>query len=365
MEANRDEAVRCYDRARVYYTEGKYALAIRYCDKSIRLANGPLPGVSELKKRAETAYASPPAAEKTPAPEPVRTSSEASEKASAVVRQILAKKKKGHYEVLGVSKTASDDEIKKSYRKLALSVHPDKNKADKADEAFKAIGTAFAVLSDPAKRRNYDLGGDDDGEPTQQRGRQYYHDQEVSPEDIFNMFFGIDPRVARRQQQQQQRRQHRPGQTAAHQVNQLQQLFQIIPLFLLLILSMWSYPSQYPDAPFSLEQKGKYQQERITKSRNVVKNLKYFVADDFNARYARDTYALASVDAAVEDKFRTNLQYACFNEQQQHRSLQHQVRYARTRQERDTAKDRVADFQLESCDQLDAIFGIRTRGYGF
>ena len=50
-----------------------------------------------------------------------------------------------YYEILGVSKEASDTELKKSYRKLALQFHPDKNKAPGAAEAFKAIGNAFAV----------------------------------------------------------------------------------------------------------------------------------------------------------------------------------------------------------------------------
>ena len=60
---------------------------------------------------------------------------------------------------LGVSKQATDSELKKSYRKMALQFHPDKNKAPGADEAFKAIGNAFAVLSDAEKRKQYDLYG--------------------------------------------------------------------------------------------------------------------------------------------------------------------------------------------------------------
>ena len=64
------------------------------------------------------------------------------------------------YAVLGVSKTATADEIKKAYRDAAFRYHPDRNGGDAAaEEKFKQINAAYAVLSDPAKRRDYDLYG--------------------------------------------------------------------------------------------------------------------------------------------------------------------------------------------------------------
>ena len=82
-------------------------------------------------------------------------------------------RKKDYYDILGVSKNASKDEIKKAYRKLALKYHPDKNKEKSAEEKFKEISEAYAVLYDDEKRRLYD---------------EYGHagiDQRYSSEDIF------------------------------------------------------------------------------------------------------------------------------------------------------------------------------------
>jgi curved DNA-binding protein len=106
---------------------------------------------------------------------------------------------KDYYGILGVTKTAAEDEIKKAYRKLALKYHPDRNPGDKeAEEQFKKINEAYAVLSDKEKRKEYDTYG---MSGFQQRYSQediyrgfnigdLFKDLGFGTGDIFSMIFG-------------------------------------------------------------------------------------------------------------------------------------------------------------------------------
>ncbi|KAK4372747.1 hypothetical protein RND71_008131 [Anisodus tanguticus] len=74
-----------------------------------------------------------------------------------LIRRI--KSKKDYYEILGLEKSCSVEEIKKAYRKVSLKVHPDKNKAPGSEDAFKKVAKAFKCLSDDGSRRRYDMTG--------------------------------------------------------------------------------------------------------------------------------------------------------------------------------------------------------------
>ncbi|KAH8270499.1 hypothetical protein KR018_010823 [Drosophila ironensis] len=103
---------------------------------------------------------------------------------------------KDFYKILGIDKKASDDEIKKAYRKLALKYHPDKNKSPQAEERFKEIAEAYEVLSDKKKRDIFDKFGEEglkggppgpDGDSQQGAYNYQFHGD---PRATFAQFFG-------------------------------------------------------------------------------------------------------------------------------------------------------------------------------
>ncbi|KAI8098088.1 DnaJ domain-containing protein [Gilbertella persicaria] len=315
--------------------------------------------------KAEKAAAENTSAPTTPTEKPSTTSEEkprsgkaSSGQQSAEVREILACGS-DYYKVLKLDKKCTEVEIKKSYRKLALKFHPDKNKTPGADEAFKLISKAFTVLSDPQKRAIHDAGGGDPerrgagGHPgfsgfrTQSYGASPFG-EEISPEDLFNMFFGGGVPMANMHRQgfsfggspgfssatfvgpgfrartfntahQQQQRHFQAQQRSGWSI-----LLQILPLIVLCGYTLFAGLLTDETPIFSFQSTSVYSQPRMTSSHRVP----YYVEPNAFKPYLQNHYKLSKVEQQVEVDWVRSLQQNCLHERKQQQAKLNNARGA-------------------------------------
>ncbi|KAI8061195.1 hypothetical protein BC940DRAFT_350098 [Gongronella butleri] len=377
MEVNKDEAERCIGIAQAHLAKGNHAGAVKFVEKSLRLyptdkAKQMLKSLESKPQPAKKHPHTPSArstAPATPTPPPVEKK-HTPEQAKAV-KTILAC---GHdyYKVLSVQKTCSDTEIKKSYRKLALQFHPDKNGAPGADEAFKLISKAFTVLSDPQKRAIHDSsGGDPDSRagPSASssssfyRAQQPYYANEVSPEDLFDMFFGGGGGTGMRYRRQQPRHPfhpHHPHHPHFNQQRRAQQnnnnddlggLLRLMPLLLLLVVALLSSLMSNEQARlYTFERTPTYSQSRTTPNHNI----RYYVDPKIFARQTQSV-PLRRVESQVEQDYYDTITGRCQIEQRQRNFQIQQASGTFFNIGRDESRlQRALNMAMPNCDEVRA-----------
>ncbi|XP_057476664.1 chaperone protein dnaJ 49-like isoform X2 [Actinidia eriantha] len=209
MDGNKDEALRCVGIAKEAIASSNKQRALKFIGIAQRLNHNL--SVDDLLAACENLDSG----SHGPSNDENRVNSTKSELASAkldeisngernyteehvqLIRQI--KRSKDYYDILGLEKSCSVEEIRKAYRKLSLKVHPDKNKAPGSEEAFKKVSKAFKCLSSDDSRRQYDQTGlVDEFEYNQQsnvrqrrrRTGNDFFDDDFDPDEIFRSFFG-------------------------------------------------------------------------------------------------------------------------------------------------------------------------------
>ncbi|EMG47589.1 hypothetical protein SBY92_004693 [Candida maltosa Xu316] len=276
-----------------------------------------------------------------------------------IVLKILSYKPHQFYEILAVEKTASDGEIKKSYRKLAIKCHPDKNPHPRASEAFKYLNKAWEVLSDPSKKNIFDQTGTD---PTSRinsaggGGASGFSQSAFSgrtgfagaahpfEDDLFNMFFGgggqspfgaggqtftfggngftfqsfggnNDPFMRHRRAQHQRRPRGAAGQgqTPEEQPSLFEALKGVMPLLLLLLVPVLSAIFSSDTSPeYSFVPSTEYHIQRNTPTYDIP----YFVNGKFQEKHgSKSKRQLKNYDAKVENIFISDKRAKCSREQ--------------------------------------------------
>ncbi|CAL1139116.1 unnamed protein product [Cladocopium goreaui] len=308
-EANKEEIEKCKQIAQAALAAGDAEKASRFLQKAKRMCPTDTSIDDLLAKAAAGATGgSSPGASPSPgaarAPDPtasegprqraaasnVRTTKDGKQYTSEqmqLVQRIL--RTKDYYDILEVPKNANEEVAKKAYRKLALKLHPDKNGAPGADEAFKKLSKAFQCLTDPEKKQVYDTYGDEERMPQQQR--HHYQQDFMTPEDLFAAFFGGGPAFHQHHHGPRHRHHHDDGQM------QRVQIFQALPVLLLVLLTLASnFAAKDGGSKFSFQPNNAYRNERSTATLNVA----YYVTDDFEEHYNEGTRNLAEFDRQVE-----------------------------------------------------------------
>ncbi|RLV89906.1 putative J domain-containing protein [Spathaspora sp. JA1] len=276
----------------------------------------------------------------------------------AIVLKVLSYKPHQFYEILCVEKSANESEIKKSYRKLAIKCHPDKNPHPRSAEAFKLLNKAWGVLSDPSKKNIYDQTGSDpdsrfgsgaasSGASSSNifnGGTSYRGGGVPFDDDIFNLFFGggsgaspfgggrttfqfgngfsfqsfdgADPFMRHRRQyrghnqQNSNSQQDQPQQEASLS----ESLRALAPILLILIVPIFSALfSDSNGAPeYSFLQSKEYSIQRTTPRFNIP----FYVNKKFSEKYAGKTpRQLKNFDYKIENVYIQDKRSKCSREQ--------------------------------------------------
>lgn len=333
MDGNKDDALKCLRIGKEALENGDRNRALKFLSKARRL--DPTLPIDDLLSTINSdagdhsSAADPPKPSdkpslrrRPPGPGPGTGTSSASpssptytEEQILIIREI--KRKKNYYEILGLEKSCTVDDVRKSYRKLSLKVHPDKNPAPGAEEAFKAVSKAFQCLSNEESKRKYDLSGEDESvyerraaaRPAAARGFNGYYEADVDAEEIFRNFFfgGMAPAANFGGFSFGNGMNHR--QPAADQGSggfNVRALIQLLPVLLILLINF--LPSS--DPIYSLSQSHPYE-NRLT----TPKGVNYYVksATKFTQEYPLDSHDRATIEDRVEREYfgilRQNCQY--------------------------------------------------------
>jgi len=351
MESNKDEALRCIDIASRFITEENYLQAHKFLKKSLNLypteqARALLTKV-EPKIHQNTTHSPPPPSNNPTIPAATTPAVERSytkEQHEAVIR---VKKCKNYYEILEVSREVTEKELKKQYRKLALLMHPDKNHAPGAEEAFKAVSQAFACLSDVEKRRHYDLHGSEAPAQNISSARHRTNMGDLTPEELFDMMFGNQ--FQRRYSSHEGPRTRRP-QPQYYEANlSSSSLLSGFLQLMLLVTLLLVFTSQlgYQEPSFSLKKIGSYNLERWTERKNV----KYFVSIDTETKIQSESVNLKSLEIEVERTWFADLERMCAFERQQKIRMERMAHWYDGEQQTDLLK-RAQAWKTPSCDAL-------------
>lgn len=338
---NQDESQRCIELGLSALRSKDFPKAIRLFEKSVRL-HPSAEGKSYLELALEKQHQSQSQPGPVPPPSAPSTPNYTQEQES-FCKVLLSKE--NYYEILNVPQDASVEDLKKAYKRLALKLHPDKNQAPGATEAFKAVNKAASCLTDSTKRKQYDLTGTEEAP-----GRMCAHSDEVFAEQLFRQFFNESfffpnhtmNRTFHYSGPQRERTERQPNRWA---------LVQLLPLLLLFLISFFSSLSSSSPS-FSLHRTSYYTVLQRTSGVAVEYWLEPSFARELTVQSKRE------LDTEVEEYYSYWVLSDCQKKKQQKEALLRKSRFysgAASRNYKESA-ERV---DLSSCEEYQRLSKVK------
>ena len=259
----------------------------------------------------------------------------------AICEEIL--RKKNYYEILGVEKSTCNEEIKKQYKKLALRLHPDKNHAPQATEAFKKVTQAFSCLTNDEKRRIYEEHGEEADFRTHYS--EYFKDEEeLDPQDLFDLLF--TGRV------NSNRRRGRPHfrQEPMTRYGKCLMFLQFIP-FILMIIASTVMNFRAPSEPgFSLEMTNTYTYRRTTMNNEIP-----YYTEPTNDPKLQDYYDSPEFEEKIIIEYKDKLQKDCRTARNMKFDLENSKESVSSQEDLDAIEDTISNIDFSACKKLNQM----------
>ena len=257
-------------------------------------------------------------------------------------------KKKDYYDILNLKKDATQDEIKRGYKKQAVRFHPDKNHSKLAEECFKKISEAYQCLSDPEKKAFYDkYGNEQEFKEKYYQATHRYYQEEMDPFEAFNIFFGngFYPN-GRRYHHYHYEDDSNDGMRNRRSIIQL---FPVLLLFLIYLLPSISYLFQSKPL-YQFTRNNTYNHKR----RTSINGVEFYVGDKFIKKYPK-MKDFKFLEPTIEKEYLGYLYDDCSNMINHKNELQYYMSMTYSQSQRLYYKRKLDQLDFGSCQKYNSL----------
>ena len=260
-------------------------------------------------------------------------------------------KKKDYYDILNIKKDATQDEIKRGYKKQAVRFHPDKNHSKLAEECFKKISEAYQCLSDTEKKAFYDqYGNEEEFKEKYYQANHRYYQEEMDPFEAFNIFFGNGFYPSGRRYHH-----YHYEEDSNNGIRNRRSIIQLFPLLLLFLVYL------LPSISYLFQSKPLYQFTRNNtynhKRRTSINGVEFYVGDKFIKKYPK-MKDFKFLEPTIEKEYLGYLYDDCSNMINHKNELQYYMSMTYSQSQRLYYKRKLELLDFNSCQKYNSLIKV-------